>query len=450
MTLYPFQSEGVRSLLTRKSILLADEMGLGKTVQAATALKELFEQRAIRRALIICPASLCLNWKHEIARWCGRPSVIYQGADRYGMLEGSAPILIGSFETLSADLQRVTHGGEQFYDIGIDVLIIDEAQRIKTPEGLRSKVISKIVAPRRWAITGTPLENHPRELASILRFLEPNEFLRASDIQDVAKILEFANQLILRRTKDEVGLELPAKTVARVKVALLPEQASEYLRAREGILQSIKGMLDLSSATTVLLQGLQELRRIAVISDGGESSKIDLVEEEMEEIASRGEKAVIFSSFANLALPQCASRLSKFGALLYTGSMTTDERQLVHQRFLHDPEAKVICASLRAAGVGLTWTVASHVYHLDSWWNPQVLNQADDRVHRIGQNRPVLIKRLIAEETIEEAIEGLLDIKEDIFELVIGDRPLSTVHASPFSSLLSLIQDGPSEIRAVG
>ncbi len=447
MPLYPFQSEGVRNLVTRRNILLADEMGLGKTVQVVTALKELFQQRAIRRALVICPASLCLNWKHEIASWGNLPAVIYQGADRYGMLEGEAPILIGSFETISSDLQRPTKSGEQFYDIGIDVLVLDEAQRIKASEGIRSKVLTKLVAPRRWAITGTPLENHPRELATILRFLEPNEFLATSDIDNFEKVLQYTDQLMLRRTKDEVGLQLPKKTVSRISVALSPEQESEYLRAREDLLNSLQCVHTLSSATMCLLKGLQELRRIAVISSGGESSKLDLIEEEMEEVASYGEKAVVFSSFATLALPLFAARLSKYGALLYTGSMTTEERQQVHERFLHDSDARVMCASLRAAGVGLTWTVASHVYHTDSWWNPQVLNQADDRVHRIGQEKPVFIKRLIAENTIEEAIEDLLSAKEDLFEFVVGDRQLSSGDATSFTQLLSLIGGNPSDLH---
>lgn len=447
MQLYPFQSEGVQNLVTRRSVLLADDMGLGKTVQVVAALRELFQQRAIKRTLIVCPASLCLNWKSEIAKWCHLPAVIYQGANRYGMLEGGASILIGSFETVSRDLQRATRNGEQFYDIGVDVLILDEAQRIKAPEGTQSKTLAKLVAPRRWAISGTPLENHPRELASILRFLEPNEFFSSSDIDDLAKILAYTDRLMLRRTKDEVGLQLPEKTVSRINVALSPEQESEYQRARQDLLQSIQGFQTLPAATMCLLQGLQKLRRIAVISSGGESSKLDLIEEEIEAIIDYGEKAVVFSSFATLALPEFAARLSKYGALLYTGAMTTEERQQVHERFLTDSKARVMCASLRAAGVGLTWTVASHVYHTDSWWNPQVLNQADDRVHRIGQERPVLIKRLIAENTIEEAIEDLLCAKEDLFEFMVADRKQFSGDAASFSQLLSLIGGKLSDLQ---
>ncbi|BDU68720.1 hypothetical protein GETHOR_08210 [Geothrix oryzae] len=447
MGLYPFQSEGVRNLVTRRCILLADEMGLGKTVQTVIALEQLFQQGAIRRVLIVCPSSLCINWKNEIAKWGTFPAVIYQGSDRFGMLEGHAPVLIGSLETITSDLQRPTWHGEGFFDIGIDVLVIDEAQRIKAPEGIRSKVLSKLVAPRRWAITGTPLENHPRELASILRFLAPNEFLTANDLNDAEKILFQTDQLMLRRTKSEVGLQLPEKVVARIGIALTPEQGSEYALARMNLLNSLQEARSVASATICILQGLQELRRIAVISSDGASSKFDLIEEEMEEIAARGEKAVIFSSFANIALPHIASRLVKYGALLYTGSMTREQREHAHEQFLNDPKCKVMCASLRAAGVGLTWTVASHVYHTDNWWNPQILNQADDRVHRIGQRKPVFIKRLIAEGTVEDAIEDLLSAKEDLFSYVVDDRQMKPTDSPKFSTLLSLVGGVPSDFH---
>ena len=119
--------------------------------------------------------------------------------------------------------------------------------------------------------------------------------------------------------------------------------------------------------------------------------------------------------------------------------MTTQEREITHNKFINDPNARVMCASLRAAGVGLTWTVANHVYHLDTWWNPQALNQADDRVHRIGQDRPVFVKRLIAADTIEEAIENLLATKVDIFNMVLSDNVPNIPDEQSLENLFALI-----------
>jgi len=449
LELYPFQKEGVENLVKRRSVLFADEMGLGKTVQAAVALQCLFDSRSIRRVLIAAPIALTRNWKSELTKWASLPGVLYEGSSRYGLLEGNAAVLIGSYETICNDLAAATRGGERFHDVGIDVLIIDEAQRIKTPETLRARVLAKIIAPRRWAITGTPLENHPRELASILRYLFPNEFETEDALEDLPRILAYRDQAMVRRTKAVVGLQLPRKTVASISVALSPDQAAEYSQRLHELKQELASGSGRRAALMQLLSGIQDLRRIAVISRNQESSKLDFLESQVENISANGEKAVVFSSFANIALPFFRERLSRFGAVLYTGAMSTDERDRIHRRFLDDPNTRVMCASLKAAGVGLTWTVASHVFHTDVWWNPQVLNQADDRVHRIGQQKPVLVRRLLADGTIEEAVNQLLETKEDIFKMVVDEAAPASVTQHTYADLLALIgmkgaaQDNP-------
>ncbi len=440
MTLYPFQEEGVRHLLLRRSVLLADEMGLGKTIQAAVALRRLFSQEAIRRVLIVCPASLCRNWRQELRQWCpGAPVVLYEGADRFGLLTGGAPILISSYDTVAADLSAATSRGGCFADLDVDVVILDEAQRIKDPKSVRAAVLAKVMAPRRWAITGTPLENHPRELASILRFLHPNELADDSALNDAVLILSLRDQSLVRRTKETVGLQLPAKTIACVPVPLSPAQAAEYAQKLAEVTQAVSRAGSMASASSALLAGLQSLRRIASVASTGDSSKLDLLEEEIPELVEEGRKVVIFSSFAGLVLPVVAQRLERHGTVLYTGAMTQEEREVVHRRFLEDRHTHIMCASLQAAGVGLTWTVASYVYQFDLWWNPQVLRQAEDRVHRIGQTRPVLVKRLIADGTIEDGIQQLLEAKTRIFEYVIENAKGVAADASSIEGLLSLI-----------
>mgnify|MGYP006286569511 CR=1 FL=1 len=440
LRLYPFQSDGVKHLLLRRSVLLADEMGLGKTIQAISAMQQLFTAGAIRRALVVCPASLCRNWRKEIAIWGGNnPAVIYEGASRYGMLEGNARILIASYETISADLKRETRLGSHFYDIGVDLLVLDEAQRIKAPSSVRARVLSHVLAPRRWAISGTPLENHPRELASILRFLFPNEFAEDTSLDDMTGVFAARDRCMVRRTKSQVGLELPPRTVSYMPVVMTPDQQADYEQVRQQVCHQVVNADSRGAAATAILTGLQQLRQTAAISTSGSSAKVDAIEEELEDIVAVGGKVVVFSFYANVALPAVHDRLARFGAVMLTGAMSSADKEKAHTRFLEDESVHVMCAGLQAAGVGLTWNVAQYVYHLDLWWNPQVLRQAEDRVHRIGQSNPVLIKRLIAEGTIDENIAHLLTAKEAVFDYVIGDQANPPVDQPGFEELVKLI-----------
>jgi SNF2 family DNA or RNA helicase len=423
-------------------------MGLGKTVQAAVAIKELFDTHSIRRVLIVCPLSLSRNWRREIKTWAGAlPVVMYEGADRYGMLNGNAPILVGSYETVAADLRSATSEGQLFCDIGVDLIILDEAQRIKDPDSTRSRVLGRVVSARRWAISGTPLENHPRELSSLLRFLFPNEFSDKVTLDDLSLMLARRDFCMVRRTKDEVGLQLPPRTTDYVPIALTPDQAAEYDRALLEVQQAVLASPSRSELAARLLSGLQKLRRIAAISANGCSAKLDYIEEKAEELRSSGEKLIVFSSFPNLALKEVSKRLARFGPVLFTGEMSQDEREAAHERFLKDPECGVMCASLRAAGVGFTWVVARYVYHLDLWWNPQVIRQAEDRIHRIGQSQPVFLRRLVAERTIDEGIAILLERKEALFRRVVDDEAIEPQTDLPIDHLLGLIGLRPQEIK---
>ena len=421
-------------------MILADEMGLGKTVQAAVAIQRLFDCGAVRRALIVCPASLLLNWRAELRTWAPSiPAVLYRGADRFGLLEGTARLLITTYETLTGDLARQTLGGKLFVDVGIDLLILDEAQYIKTPETTRSMIITRLVAGRRWALTGTPLENHPRELASILRFLFPNEYEELESADIVPRLLAHRDACMVRRTKAGVGLQLPTKRVSYTLATLTPDQDAEYQNALAEIKEQIISARSPSQLTSSLIGGLQNLRRISAISANGESGKLDLLDAELDEITDSDEKIVVFSSFPHLVFPHALSRFSRFGVVQYTGEMSVAERNQVHERFINDPTTRVMLASLKAAGVGVTWTVASFVYQLDIWWNPQVMKQAEDRVHRIGQTRPVLAKRLISEGTIDEGIRRLAEKKEDIFDFLIDDHAATINQTSMLDQLLPLI-----------
>jgi len=425
LTLYPYQKEGAQELVKRRCVLLADEMGLGKTVQGAVAIKSLFDQKAIERVLIVCPGPLTRNWIIEIKKWTNINPVLYEGLDRHGLLLGSAKILVSSIETLTNDLLISTKNGQKYCDIGVDLILLDEAQRIKGFSALRSLVMSKILSARRWAFSGTPLENRPTELAAILRFLVPNEVGIEENEIDQAKLLKLRDLFMIRRTRKSVNLALPPKIRINKVIGLSPSQCSEYVAE----IQSIKNILKNTNKTPLsknaIVSSLNELRRICLISKNEESSKCDLLEEEIEEVCESG-KVVIFTSYPNLVYPSLAKKLKKNGCVLFTGNMTNEEKSISHNKFLNDNNTRVMLASLKAAGVGITWTVASFVYHLDVWWNPQASLQAEDRVYRIGQNKPVTVKQLACGDTIEETILKLQETKKEIFDIVIqNDEELS-------------------------
>jgi SNF2 family DNA or RNA helicase len=421
LSLYPYQKEGAQELVKRRCVLLADEMGLGKTVQGAVAIKSLFEQSAIKRVLVVCPGPLTRNWISEIKKWANIAPVLYEGLDRHGLLMGSAKILVSSIETLTNDLLLPTSNGKNYFDIGVDLLLLDEAQRIKGFSALRSLVMSKILSGRRWAFSGTPLENRPTELASILRFLVPNEVGIDENEIDLLKLFKLRDLLMIRRTRKSINLLLPFKNKINKIISLSPSQFSEYTAEIQSIKNTLKNTNKAFAPTKTIVSSLNELRRICLISRNEESSKCDLLQDEIEEVCEFG-KVVIFTSFPNFIYPSLAKKLKKNGCVLFTGNMTNEEKSISHNKFLNDIDTRVMLASLKAAGVGITWTVASFVYHLDVWWNPQASLQAEDRVYRIGQNKPVIVKQLACGDTIEETILQLQETKKEIFDIVVQNE----------------------------
>ena len=379
--LYDYQQKGVLKLVERRTVLLADDMGLGKTIQALVAAETLFQMKEVSRILIICPNPVMTNWKKEAEKWTNRNSLYYKGENRYGLLEFSkAPIFITSISTIVNDWQTASKRGTEFFETNFDLIIVDEAQKLKNPSSISSKTLSKAISTRRWALTGTPLENRPEELGAILRFLEPNEF-PDGDFSDYESILKLADHLMLRRSKKDVLKELPEKIVRDVIIDMSADQEYDYNNFIEYIVRNIEN-LDHVKKMNFILQSIHALRKLAVLSDNNTSGKLDFLIHELETVP-QNDKIVIFTTFANLVLPHFAKELDSYGVVRYTGSMTTEERDEANHRFENDPNIRIMLASIKAAGVGLNWTIANHVYHLDLWWNPQVLAQADDRVHRI-------------------------------------------------------------------
>ncbi len=426
-TLYPFQHDGVRCLIEQRELLLADDMGLGKTVQAIAAMRALFRAGDVQRALIVVPAGLVYQWREALGKWASdlRVSTVRGSPEtRSRQWAVDAHAYLTTYDAIRTDLVagRNTGPGRLW-----DLVVLDEAQRIKNRGTLISGVCKRIRRRRSWVLTGTPLENTTDELASILEFLQPNPggVMPAPRATDRA-MLDLHRALQLRRRKTDVLTELPLKTVHRVPLELTGLQRATYERAeREGIVElRARGE---TVRITHILQLIMKLKQICnLCPESGESVKLDDLSERAETLTAEGHRALVFSQFTDdlFGVRAIASRLAPYHPLTYTGAMTQVERQNMIALFKSDERYRLFVISLKAGGQGLNLQEASYVVHFDRWWNPAVERQAEDRSHRLGQQLPVTVYSYICLGTIEDRIEELLIQKQHLFDTVIDDVSL--------------------------
>lgn len=416
--LRPFQIDGAAMLVHRSQLLLADDMGLGKTVQAAAALRLLYLRGEIRRALIVAPVSLLLQWRRELALWAPELEVVVvRGpADaRPRLWRAPAKIHLAGFETVRGDAWT---GGPLLSQLW-DVVVLDEASRIKNPYAGVSSACKRIPAARRWALTGTPLENCAEDVVSILSFLQP----QAPPVYSSAPAMLRARlaEVQLRRRKAEVLAELPPKHLVELPIELADAQRQAYDRAaKEGILwlSRLGDQLRISHILELILR-LKQLCNHDPLS--GESAKMEDLSWRLRQLSAAGHRALVFSQFTDsrFGIEQAARRLADLHPLCFTGRLSLPEREQVVARFRSDEHHRVMLLSLKAGGVGLNLQTASYVFHLDRWWNPATENQAEDRTHRMGQAAPVTVFRYLCVKTIEERVDELIRLKRDLFEQII-------------------------------
>lgn len=407
--LHDYQWEGVAFLYRASSALLADEMGLGKTVQTAVALALLLDGHSgVERVLIVAPASLTLNWMMELATWA--PSVTarrVQGraADREAYYLLPVPVLVSSYEQVRRD------GLDRIPADAFDLVVLDEAQRIKNKNSVTTLASRLLPRKRAWALSATPLENHREDVASILSFLNPEIGI---DIPE-SKLLERLKTMMLRRRKADVRAELPPVIVQDLKIDLSLPQRKKYdelwVRRREAV--------DTGASESVALLGL--ITRLKIIcnfdADTGASSKLDALLAIVEG-AGKIARLLVFSQFVE-TLKWISGRIDFPRCDFLTGSMSSIEQQNAMSRFKAKPAPRILLVSLRAGGVGLNLGEATHVVVFDRWWNPAVEMQAIYRAHRFNRSEPLHVVRFLIADSIEERIADILDRKESMFGEII-------------------------------
>ena len=414
---YSYQVKGVAFLMPRHAALLADEMGLGKTAQVIIALRLLMQSGLIRRALIVCPKPLVINWTREMKLWAADLPYQVIGGDlpsrKAQWYASRCPVKLVNYELLTRDEEIVADP-----EIEFDLVVLDEAQRIKNRDSKTARVARSINRERSWAMTGTPIENRVDDLVNIFAFVDPD---RIPPDTPTKLLPELTRDAILRRVKEEVMTDMPPKVIQDVFLDLSPEQRESYdLAEREGIIH-LNELGDTISVQHVFELVLR-LKQICNFDPRtGESAKLEQIVADMDEVAENGRKAIIFSQWVE-PLETIAKALSAFGPLQYHGKISQRDRQPILDRFKEDKSKHVLLMSYGTGSVGLNLQFTNYVFLFDRWWNPAIEDQAIGRAHRIGQKETVFVKRFISQNTIEGRIAQVLEKKRQLFEDMIGNN----------------------------
>ncbi len=444
-TLRGYQAEGLAwlDLLDEAGLggILADDMGLGKTIQVLAHLLSLRARGRPHRALVVAPTSLVGNWRDEAARFAPDLRVlVLQGADRGGRYEDIAhhDLVLTTYPLLPRDRERLR---EQEFDL----LVLDEAQAIKNARSQAAQVVRELRARRRLAMTGTPLENHLGELWAQFDAVEPGllggerAFARHyrtpiekhGDQDCQQRLNRRIAPLMLRRRKDEVLAELPPKTEVIHHIELEGAQRELYeslrLAQHERVRQAVAER-GLAQSGIVVLDALLKLRqvccdpRLVALPSARklrQSAKLDALGELLATLLDEGRRVLLFSQFTGM-LDLIEELLDAAGVrrLRLDGSTPARARADIVRRF-QEGEVPLFLISLKAGGTGLNLTAADAVVHYDPWWNPAAEAQATDRAHRIGQDKPVFVYKLICTDTVEDKILALQQRKADLAAAVL-------------------------------
>jgi SNF2 family DNA or RNA helicase len=452
--LYPYQADGWKWLrfIIREHLggLLADEMGLGKTLQIIAALRDCGDGRIYGPTLVVAPGSLLENWIREIKKFAPQLKAL----KHHGSLRSGRPVDLPEYDVVVTSYDTVVRDLSLMKMIDWAAVILDEAQNIKNPNALRTKSVKQL--PRRvgLAMTGTPVENRLTDLWSIMDFVVP-EYLGtveqfekkfANDVDDAARLEPLISPLMLRRMVSDVAKDLPERIDIPEVIELTEEEAAEYDRIRQEIAEKYG-----KAATIVSLIKLRQfcahpalLEEASPSFDSGSFSKFVRLRELLTEIVQNGEKAIVFTSFTDMADRISASAEKELGVFSATldGRLPADERQTLIDRFSAIEGPAVLVLNPKAGGSGLNITAANHVIHYNLEWNPALEDQASARSFRRGQTRPVTVRRLFCAGTVEEVVDMRVERKRQIS----GAAVIGVVGADDdYTDVLAALEKSPMQ-----
>ncbi|NII05325.1 DEAD/DEAH box helicase [Luteibacter anthropi] len=464
-TLRGYQRDGLRWMNALAEAgtggVLADDMGLGKTLQLITHLVALKESGSLNSpALVVVPTSLVPNWVSEVARFApGLRLLALHGPQRAEAFAHIAEqdVILTTYALLPRDVETLK---KQPFSLAV----LDEAQQVKNPRTQARRALLALNVPRCLCLTGTPLENHLGELWSQIDLAVPGllgdegAFRRHYRVpiekhQDIAcqeRLNRRIAPFILRRTKSQVASELPAKTEITRRVVMEPKQRDLYESLRLSLAEELREVIaqrGIAHSGIVVLDALLKLRQVCcdprlvkleAARGVRESAKFELLMDMLPALLAEGRRVLLFSQFTEM-LKLIAHELDRRRITYVTLTGETRDRAEPVQRF-QDGEVPLFLLSLKAGGVGLNLTSADTVIHYDPWWNPAAEAQASDRAHRIGQDKPVFVYRLITAGTVEERIEELKTRKAELADAVLeggGSRERLSFDESDLDALLA-------------
>lgn len=452
--LRPYQRRGVAwmKFLTDHGFgaLLADDMGLGKTIQTIAwilAARTGAESAGavFGPALVVAPLTLLSNWRHEFAKFAPTLRVYQHQGDRRALLQGfvraasESDVVVTSYSLLVKDYRIIR-------DVAWGALVLDEAQAVKNPDTQAARAVRALSAPRRIALTGTPVENSAADVWSIEEFLNQgflgdrktfaDRFVKpiAADERSAAgsRLRHALEPFVLRRVKAdaEIAGELGPKRVIKEYCALSSAQRAEYEEA----------LADWRAGERRQGDVLALLTRLKLVCDG--EGKLERLATLLEDVFAAGESALVFTQYAKVGAWLGSALEERFGRRFpfLHGGLDARQRDAEVARFNGDAAPSAFILSLKAGGFGLNLTRATHVVHFDRWWNPAVENQATDRAHRIGQAKTVFVHAFITEGTLEEHVDELLERKSRVAGSLVagGEGFLRELAPEEFDRVVSL------------
>ena len=407
---FPYQVAGIAFLMPRHHALIADEMGLGKTVQVIISMRLLFHAGVIHTTLIVCPKPLVINWSRELRLWA--PDVPFEVVSgdyetRKAIWHHSnCPVKLVNYELITRDVELIENEKVRF-----DLVVLDEAQRIKSAGSKTAQAVLSLRRERSWAMSGTPIENRVEDLVNIFAFAAPDLIPPHTPPKAIPTL---TSDYILRRTKEMVLDDMPPCIIKDELIELNPAQREAYDKAEK------EGVIELNAlGDTITVQHVFELvMRLKQICNfdlrTGTSAKLDLLLNLMEEVAANDRQAIVFSQWTE-PLEQLAKHLAPYKPLLYHGKIPHAQRQLILDKFKADKSHRVVLMSYGTGSVGLNLQFTNYVFLYDRWWNPAIEDQAINRAHRLGQKDSVFVSRFISVGTIEERIAEILNQKRALF-----------------------------------